>query len=404
MIFLFHAFNMKLACLFATIVLCSSAIAEEKSQSKTTDSATAELTPEAQRVADELVKSLPENSEARAMLDQILAGSRLGPGEGWFRLALSQTRFDWDYVCRSYDKNENSDVTPEEFSGTQDDFVRLDLNGDRVLTPADFDWREHSLTRTPGFMMFFQADRDTNGKLTRDEFLELFDSLDSDSRGFLSLNDLREQFQPPEEQPRNSRPEGPDPSTLVIALRDQEIGSLQAGPNLDEVAPDFTLTSLAGDDVTLSEQIGTQPVVLIFGNFTCGPFRSHAGNLEKLYARYRDRAKFFLVYVREAHPEDGWKMSGNQRVGINILQPIDDSQRRQVAETCQQHLKLEIPFLVDAVDDRVGATYSGMPNRFYLIDREGKIAFKNGRGPFGFHPRQLEQNLLLLLNQTEQIK
>jgi len=52
------------------------------------------------------------------------------------------------------------------------------------------------------------------------------------------------------------------------------------------------------------------------------------------------------------------------------------------------------------VDDAVGARYSGMPNPLYLIDREGTIAFKNGRGPFGFHPRQLEQNLLLLLNQT----
>jgi hypothetical protein len=39
-----------------------------------------------------------------------------------------------------------------------------------------------------------------------------------------------------------------------------------------------------------------------------------------------------------------------------------------------------------------------MPNRLYLIDRDGKVAFKNGRGPFGFHPRQLEQALVLLLN------
>jgi hypothetical protein len=46
----------------------------------------------------------------------------------------------------------------------------------------------------------------------------------------------------------------------------------------------------------------------------------------------------------------------------------------------------------------VGAVYSGMPNRLYLIDQNGRIAFKNGRGPFGFHPRQLEQALLLYLN------
>jgi hypothetical protein len=59
----------------------------------------------------------------------------------------------------------------------------------------------------------------------------------------------------------------------------------------------------------------------------------------------------------------------------------------------------DLPFLVDTVDDKVGATYSGMPNRLYLIDREGKIAFKNGRGPFGFKPRELEQALVLMLNE-----
>jgi hypothetical protein len=67
-------------------------------------------------------------------------------------------------------------------------------------------------------------------------------------------------------------------------------------------------------------------------------------------------------------------------------------------------LDLKIPFLVDTIDDSVGATYSGMPNRLYLIDAKGKIAFKNGRGPFGFHPRQLEQALVLLLNQNANAK
>jgi Iodothyronine deiodinase len=139
---------------------------------------------------------------------------------------------------------------------------------------------------------------------------------------------------------------------------------------------------------------------LIFGNFTCGPFRSQSGNIEKLYLRYRDRAKFFLVYVREAHPSDGWWMLSNQRAGINLAQPSDQNGRREVAQKCQAHLDLSIPFLVDTIDDNVGAQYSGMPNRLYLIDQHGKVAFKNGRGPFGFHPRQLEQSLVLLLNES----
>jgi hypothetical protein len=384
------------------------AAADEKSDLQQQEPRSGDESPlnqQAQQVANELKERLSADSEARAMLDHILSGSRLGPGEGWFALAHAQTRFGWDDVQQTYDANADEQVAADEFPGSEEDFARLDRDGDQVLTAKDFDWNEHSLSPSPGFMLFFQADRDANGKITREEFADLFESLDTTSQGFLSLDELRDQFQPPSEeasaQQRARRPDRPSRSTLVLALQQQEIGSLQSGPALNEPAPDFTLTSLDGGEVTLSQEIGEQPIVLIFGNFTCGPFRSQAGNIEKLYQRYNDRAKFFLVYVREAHPKDGWWMTSNESVGIDIAQPTDNQSRREVAQTCQSHLDLDIPFLVDTVDDKVGGTYSGMPNRLYLIDKAGKIAFKNGRGPFGFHPRQLEQALVLLLNEQQ---
>ncbi|HEY8506607.1 MAG TPA: deiodinase-like protein, partial [Gemmataceae bacterium] len=52
---------------------------------------------------------------------------------------------------------------------------------------------------------------------------------------------------------------------------------------------------------------------------------------------------------------------------------------------------------VDDLNDRVGHLYSGMPDRLYLIDRQGKVAYKGGRGPFGFIPGELEQALVMLL-------
>ncbi len=45
-----------------------------------------------------------------------------------------------------------------------------------------------------------------------------------------------------------------------------------------------------------------------------------------------------------------------------------------------------------------------MPGRFYLIDRDGKVAYKSGRGPFGFKPAELEQSLILLLRHSEKDK
>jgi hypothetical protein len=140
-------------------------------------------------------------------------------------------------------------------------------------------------------------------------------------------------------------------------------------------------------------------VVLVFGNFTCGPFRNQAGNVEKLYQRYRDRCTFVMVYVREAHPVDGWAMESNDRQGVAIAQPRTYDERVSVAQTCGARLGLGFPMLVDTIDDAVGARYSGMPSRLYLIDHEGTIAYKSGRGPFGFKPAELEQALVLLLQE-----
>ena len=140
--------------------------------------------------------------------------------------------------------------------------------------------------------------------------------------------------------------------------------------------------------------------MLVFGNFTCGPFRSHAGNIEKLFERHRDRVDFLMVYVREAHPTDGWHMFDNFYQGYALSQPTTYAGRVDVALTCQATLDLDLPMLVDRLDDPVGTSYSGMPARLYLLDADGRVAFKSGRGPFGFKPGALEQALVLLLQDS----
>jgi hypothetical protein len=53
--------------------------------------------------------------------------------------------------------------------------------------------------------------------------------------------------------------------------------------------------------------------------------------------------------------------------------------------------------VVDDITDVAGNAYSGMPARFYVIDPKGKVAFKSGRGPFGFKPGEMEQALVMTL-------
>jgi len=80
-----------------------------------------------------------------------------------------------------------------------------------------------------------------------------------------------------------------------------------------------------------------------------------------------------------------------------VKQPKSLVERQEVAGRCSAALKMTMPLLVDEIDDRVGHAYSGMPDRLYIIGRDGKVLYKGGRGPFGFRPGEMEQHLVLHL-------
>ncbi|WP_165071475.1 deiodinase family protein [Paludisphaera rhizosphaerae] len=337
----------------------------------------------------------PDRPEWLDMYTAILNDEPMGSTNGWFRTSTTQTRYGWDAVRSRFDRDGDGRIARKEYPGDDESFARLDRDHDEALTAADFDFSK-AYSPSPGSMLFSRLDRDGDGKVVREEVERFFKAADPEGAGFLSRMDL-ERVLP---TPSGSMGPGDRPTKeqLIRGLFRQEIGSLQSGPKLDESAPDFTLKTADGKgELTLSKLVGPRPIVLIFGNFTCGPFRSMAGNFEKLHRRYGDRADFVMVYVREAHPSDGWRMQSNDLVGVSTAQPTTYEERAEVAQRCGKLLSLGFPMLVDTIDDAVGARYSGMPGRFYLLDKSGKIAFKNARGPFGFKPAELEQSLILLL-------
>jgi hypothetical protein len=71
-----------------------------------------------------------------------------------------------------------------------------------------------------------------------------------------------------------------------------------------------------------------------------------------MYLRYREQAEFFTVYIREAHPTDGWRMSFNDQFQIAEAQPTTDDERKSVATRCCEALQMVCPLLVDGVDDK----------------------------------------------------
>jgi alkylhydroperoxidase family enzyme len=90
-------------------------------------------------------------------------------------------------------------------------------------------------------------------------------------------------------------------------------------------------------------------------------------------------------------------MPSNDKAGIEIAQPTTWVERKDVAARCCSALKMTMPLLVDTLDDRVGHAYSGMPDRLYVVGRDGRVVYKGGRGPFGFNTGEMEQALLLHL-------
>src|SRR5262245_55431019 len=117
-----------------------------------------------------------------------------------------------------------------------------------------------------------------------------------------------------------------------------------------------------------------------------------------MYEQFRDRVAFFVVYIKEAHPEDGWVLTHNRQEDVAILDPTTEDERVNAAESCVVRTALRIPVLVDHMDNAVASAYGGWPDRLYLIGRDGRVAFRGGEGPFGFVPAELADAIAAELN------
>ena len=119
--------------------------------------------------------------------------------------------------------------------------------------------------------------------------------------------------------------------------------------------------------------------------------------LNKLYRQYRDRAAFYVVYIEEAHPIDAWQIDDNIKDDVLVATTKTDGERLNVAGVCLTKLGIELPSVVDGADNQVERAYTGWPDRLYVIDRDGLIAYKSAAGPFGFKPAEVEATLKRLL-------
>jgi len=103
--------------------------------------------------------------------------------------------------------------------------------------------------------------------------------------------------------------------------------------------------------------------------------------MEEVYSRFGDQVEFFLIYVREAHPSDGWQVDSNLENNVIFRQHQTFEEREQVANTCTLNLNITIPTLIEEMDNVIDEAYGAAPVRLYVVGADGKVAYHGGAGP-----------------------
>jgi hypothetical protein len=108
---------------------------------------------------------------------------------------------------------------------------------------------------------------------------------------------------------------------------------------------------------------------------------------------YRDYGpkgvKFFFIYKTLAHPE----LAGN------YVQPFTLEERLAHARQAEKQLGATVPWLVDAMDNRLKHALGDRPNSEFIIDPKGKVVRKRAWS----HPAQVRKDLEELVGKVEKV-
>lgn len=113
------------------------------------------------------------------------------------------------------------------------------------------------------------------------------------------------------------------------------------------------------------------------------------GDIVQIYNDYKDHADFLTVYVREAHPTDEWQMKSNVKDDVCYAQPKTLEQRVAIAKDFTARFKFPLPFGIDEMGNAADAAYAAWPERLYVIDQTGHVAYRGGMGPFNYKPAEV---------------
>jgi hypothetical protein len=165
-------------------------------------------------------------------------------------------------------------------------------------------------------------------------------------------------------------------------------------PQVGDAAPDGAVVSMAGAEVTLLGEVGDAPTILCFGSVTCPPFRvQFLKQVTGIAAEY-GRVKLMIVYVKEAHPTDGWT------IGVNSMDGTARADAKSLEERTAAARKLlelnpansEAQVLLDSMDNTLVSAYEAMSSRLYVIHKQ-QVVYQGKVGPYELSPASLRSFL-----------
>ena len=82
-------------------------------------------------------------------------------------------------------------------------------------------------------------------------------------------------------------------------------------------------------------------------------------------------------------------MKSNIKEDVCYAQPKTLQQRVAIANDFTKRLNYPLPFGIDDINDAADKAYAAWPERLYIIDETGRIAYRGGNGPFNYYPNEV---------------
>jgi Iodothyronine deiodinase len=84
-------------------------------------------------------------------------------------------------------------------------------------------------------------------------------------------------------------------------------------------------------------------------------------------------------------------MKSNLKDDVCYAQPKTLAQRVLIANDFTKRFKFPLPFGIDDMSNAANDAYAAWPERIYIIDQGGRIAYRGGIGPFNYKPQEARE-------------